>query len=48
VTAEEVSKVMAENTAKAKSLLREVICSLPENPDEGECSCCNSLKTALM
>jgi len=48
VTAEEVSKVMAENTAKAKSLLRGVIGSLPENPDEGECSCCNSLKTALM
>lgn len=48
VTAEEVSKVMAENTAKAKQLLRDVILSLPERPEEGECSCCNSLKTALV
>ncbi|ABP94864.1 methylthioadenosine phosphorylase [Metallosphaera sedula] len=48
VTAEEVTKVMSENTAKAKALLREVIRSLPEKPDERECSCCHSLKTALV
>ncbi|WP_425487477.1 S-methyl-5'-thioadenosine phosphorylase [Metallosphaera tengchongensis] len=47
VTAEEVTKVMSDNTAKAKILLREVIRSLPDRP-EGECSCCNSLKTALI
>ena len=48
VTAEEVSRVMAENTEKVKKLLYEVIKRLPEKPDEGECSCCNSLKTALV
>ncbi|AWR98862.1 S-methyl-5'-thioadenosine phosphorylase [Metallosphaera hakonensis] len=48
VTAEEVTKVMSENTSKAKNLLREIIRSLPEKPDERECSCCHSLKTALV
>ncbi|AEB95510.1 MULTISPECIES: S-methyl-5'-thioadenosine phosphorylase [Metallosphaera] len=48
VTAEEVTKVMAENTEKAKALLRETIKSLPDAPDERECSCCHSLKTALI
>ncbi|WP_088899910.1 S-methyl-5'-thioadenosine phosphorylase [Sulfolobus acidocaldarius] len=48
VTAEEVTKVMAENTEKARKLLYEVIKRLPEEPDERECSCCHSLKTALL
>lgn len=48
VTAEEVTRVMSENTAKAKALLREVIRSIPEKPDERECSCCHSLRTALV
>ncbi len=46
VTAEEVTKVMTENTEKARKLLYEVIKRLPEKPEE--CSCCNSLKTALV
>ncbi|AHC51328.1 5'-methylthioadenosine phosphorylase [Sulfolobus acidocaldarius SUSAZ] len=48
VTAEEVIKVMAENTEKARKLLYGVIKRLPEEPDERECSCCHSLKTALL
>ncbi|MGC9105778.1 MAG: S-methyl-5'-thioadenosine phosphorylase [Thermoprotei archaeon] len=48
VTAEEVTKVMAENTAKVKKLLYEVIKRLPEKPEEGLCSCCKSLSTALV
>ncbi|BDB98930.1 S-methyl-5'-thioadenosine phosphorylase [Saccharolobus caldissimus] len=48
VTAEEVTKVMSENTEKAKKLLYSLIRKIPENPQEGLCSCCNSLKTALV
>ena len=48
VTADEVTKVMAENTAKVKKLLYEVIKRLPEKPDERLCSCCQALKTALV
>ena len=48
VTAEEVTRVMAENTAKVKKLLFEVIKALPEEPDERKCSCCRSLSTALV
>jgi len=48
VTAEEVTRVMAENTEKVKKLLYEVIKRLPEKPEEGLCSCCRSLETALV
>ncbi|EZQ11168.1 MULTISPECIES: S-methyl-5'-thioadenosine phosphorylase [Acidianus] len=48
VTAEEVTRVLAENAEKSKKLLYEVIKRLPEKPDERECSCCQSLKTALI
>jgi 5'-methylthioadenosine phosphorylase len=48
VTAEEVTRVMAENTEKVKRLLYEVIKRLPEKPEEGLCSCCKSLETALV
>ena len=48
VTAEEVTRVMAENTSKVKKLLYEVIKALPEEPDERKCSCCKSLSTALV
>jgi 5'-methylthioadenosine phosphorylase len=48
VTAEEVTRVMAENTEKVKRLLYEVIKRLPEKPEEGLCSCCRSLETALV
>ncbi|QGA53491.1 S-methyl-5'-thioadenosine phosphorylase [Sulfolobus sp. E5-1-F] len=48
VTAEEVTRVMAENTEKAKKLLYALIQKLPEKPEQGSCSCCNSLKTALV
>ncbi len=48
VTAEEVTKVMKENTEKVKKLLYEVIKRLPEEPEERKCSCCRSLSTALV
>lgn len=48
VTAEEVTKVMAENTAKVKKLLYEVIKKLPDKPENGKCSCCQALRTALV
>ncbi|MCG2909441.1 MAG: S-methyl-5'-thioadenosine phosphorylase [Stygiolobus sp.] len=48
VTAEEVTRVMSENTEKARRLLYEVISRLPDKPDDRECSCCQSLKTALV
>ncbi|BDC18064.1 S-methyl-5'-thioadenosine phosphorylase [Acidianus sp. HS-5] len=48
VTAEEVTRVMNENTENSRKLLYEVIKRIPDKPDERECSCCNSLKTALV
>lgn len=48
VTAEEVGKVMSANVTNVKKLLGEVIKRLPDKPNERECSCCNSLKTALI
>ncbi|MCY0859153.1 MAG: S-methyl-5'-thioadenosine phosphorylase [Sulfolobaceae archaeon] len=48
VTAEEVGRVMNANVTNVKKLLGEVIKRLPEKPNERECSCCNSLKTALV
>lgn len=48
VTAEEVLKVMNENTVKAKKLLPKIIEKLPEKPLEDKCSCCQSLETALI
>ncbi|MEZ0394236.1 MAG: S-methyl-5'-thioadenosine phosphorylase [Desulfurococcaceae archaeon] len=48
VTAEEVSRVMAENVDKARRLLPEIVRSLPERPDPGLCSCCRSLEAALL
>ncbi|RLE71513.1 MAG: S-methyl-5'-thioadenosine phosphorylase, partial [Thermoprotei archaeon] len=45
VTAEEVVRVMKENTEKAKKLLYEVI---PNIPKERKCSCKDALKTALL
>lgn len=48
VTAEEVTRVMAENTEKAKKLLKVLIELLPKEPIAGRCSCCNSLRGALV
>lgn len=48
VTAEEVVRIMKENTEKAKKLLPEIIKRLSEEPDEGKCSCCRSLETSLI
>ncbi|RUM48173.1 MAG: S-methyl-5'-thioadenosine phosphorylase [Hyperthermus sp.] len=48
VTAEEVARVMKENTEKAKQILYSLIPRLPESPEEGKCSCCRSLQTALL
>jgi len=48
VTAEEVIRVMKENTEKAKKILYEVIPRIPEQPDPNQCSCCRALETALL
>ncbi|MGC9148287.1 MAG: S-methyl-5'-thioadenosine phosphorylase [Sulfolobales archaeon] len=48
VTAEEVSRVMAENIAKAKNILEKLIPKLPDKPPLEKCSCCRSLETALV
>ncbi len=48
VTAEEVVRVMKENTIKARKLIPEIIKRLPEEPDERKCSCCKALETALV
>ena len=48
VTAEEVARVMAENVEKAKKLLYAVIPKLPSEPDKEYCSCCESLKYAVI
>jgi len=48
VTAEEVTRVMKENTERARRLLYELIPRLPEAPNPARCSCCRSLETALL
>jgi 5'-methylthioadenosine phosphorylase len=48
VTADEVARVMAENTEKAKRILYELIPRLPPEPDPEKCSCCRALQTALL
>ncbi len=48
VTAEEVLETMRENTMKAKQLLPRIIEKIPDEPDEGMCSCCKALETALI
>ncbi|NOZ88503.1 MAG: S-methyl-5'-thioadenosine phosphorylase [Crenarchaeota archaeon] len=48
VTAEEVTRVMRENTEKAKRILYQLIPRLPREPDPAMCSCCRSLATALL
>lgn len=48
VTAEEVTRVMKDNTERARRLLYELIPRLPEAPDPARCSCCRSLETALL
>ena len=48
VTAEEVVRVMKENTEKARKLLPEIIKRIPDEPDVGKCSCCKALETALV
>ena len=46
VTAQEVIETMNKNVENAKRLLYEMIPKIPEEPEE--CSCCNSLETAVM
>lgn len=48
VTAEEVARVMADNVDKAKRILMNLIPELPREPPRDLCSCCESLKTALV
>lgn len=48
VTAEEVSRVMAGNIDKAKKIITRLIPQLPPEPPGDGCSCCESLKTALV
>ncbi len=46
VSGEEVERVMNENIAKVKELVKNTIKDI--NLSAGNCSCCNSLKNALM
>jgi 5'-methylthioadenosine phosphorylase len=48
VTAEEVSRVMADNVAKARRLLYELIPLLGGDPEPGRCSCCKALEYAIV
>jgi len=48
VTAEEVTRIMEENAEKAKGVLSDVIPRLPARPEVSRCSCCESLRTALI
>ncbi len=48
VTAEEVATIMKENVEKAKKVVYDAIKLLPEEPEEGMCSCCKSLAEALI
>lgn len=49
VTAEEVEKVMKENTLKARNIIITAIGEIVKTtPEEGGCSCCKSLDTALL
>jgi methylthioadenosine phosphorylase (EC 2.4.2.28) len=48
VTAEEVSRVMAENVSRARKLLYELIPLLEGEPDPGRCSCCKALEYAIV
>lgn len=48
VTAEEVVKVMKENVENARKVIRLAVRSIPPEPIEGECSCCQSLRHALV
>jgi methylthioadenosine phosphorylase (EC 2.4.2.28) len=48
VTAEEVARVMASNVDKAKKILSRLIPELPQEPPVERCSCCESLKAALV
>jgi len=48
VTAEEVARVMTSNVDKAKRILMSLIPELPTEPPSDLCSCCESLKTALV
>ncbi len=48
VTAEEVSKVMAENVERAKKILYELIPMLSGEPEPGKCSCCKALEYAIV
>lgn len=48
VTAEEVSRVMAENVSKARKILEIVIPRLSREPPLEKCSCCRSHEVALV
>ncbi len=48
VTAEEVARIMEENTEKARSVVADVVGRLPRDPDASLCSCCRSLDSALI
>ncbi len=48
VTAEEVTRIMAENVEKAKNIIYKLIPKLPAEPEKGSCSCCRSLEAALL
>ncbi len=48
VTAEEVERIMKQNTERARKVLYELIPKLTGDPDEKKCSCCKALSTAIV
>ncbi|WP_460126244.1 S-methyl-5'-thioadenosine phosphorylase [Stetteria hydrogenophila] len=48
VTAEEVERIMKQNTERARRILRELIPKLSGDPDESKCSCCKALENAAI
>ena len=48
VTAEQVEKIMKQNTERAKKILYELIPRLSDEPSEEKCSCCRALSYALV
>ena len=48
VTAEEVERIMKQNTERAKKILYELIPKLVGEPEKSKCSCCRALSYAIV
>ncbi|MMZ66247.1 S-methyl-5'-thioadenosine phosphorylase [compost metagenome] len=48
VTAEEVERVMKQNTERARRVLYELVPKLAGDPEESKCSCCRALDYAVV